>query len=46
MLEMFRCELKEAKEQATLTLKPEKGHGKSGENCTAVALYSASKLGN
>ena len=46
MLEMFRCELKEAKEQATLTLKPEKGHEKSGENYTAVALYSASKLGN
>ena len=45
MLEIFRCEL-EAKEQASLTVKAEKGYEKSRENYTTGALYSASKLSN
>ena len=45
MLEIFRCEL-EAKEQALLTVKAEKGYEKSIENYTTGALYSASKLNN
>ena len=46
MLEMFRCELEEAKEQASLTVKAEKGYEKIRENYTARALYSALKLSN
>ena len=42
MLEIFRCEL-EAKEQASLTVKAEKGYEKSKENYTDDALHSASK---
>ena len=45
MLEIFRCEL-EAKEQAPLSVKAEKGYEKSIENHTTGALYSASKLSN
>ena len=43
---MFRCELEEAKEQASLTVKAEKGYEKIRENYTARALYSALKLSN
>ena len=45
MLEIFRYEL-EAKKQASLTVKSEKGYEKSRENCTTGALYSTSKLSN
>ena len=45
MLEIFRCDL-EAKEQASLTVKAEKGYEKSRENCTIGALYFTSKLSN
>ena len=45
MLEIFRCEL-EAKEQALLTVKAEKGYEKSRENYTIGALHFTSKLSN
>ena len=46
MLEIFRCEL-DAKEQAALTVKTEKGYEKKNrENYTTGALYYASKLSN
>ena len=45
MLKIFRCEL-EVKEQASRTIKAEKGYEKSRENYTTGALYSASKLSN
>ena len=38
MFKIFRCEL-EAKEQALLTVKAEKGYEKSKENCTSGALF-------
>ena len=45
MLEIFSCEL-EAEEQASLTVKAEKGYEKSRENYSTGALYSASELCN
>ena len=46
MLEIFRCEL-DAKEQAALTVKTEKGYEKKNrENYTTGALYYVSKLSN
>ena len=45
VLEIFICEL-EANEQASLTVKAEKGHEKSKKNCTTGALISTSKLSN
>ena len=45
MLKIFSCEL-EAKERPSLTVKVEKGYGKSKENYTTGALYSASILSN